>query len=168
MECKSIQSSSSSSTTRKYDVFVSFRGEDTRYNFTDHLFAAFQRKGIVVFRDDTNLKQGEHISTELMHAIEGSHVLIVIFSKNYATSSWCLQELTKIVDCMNMKVSTRQYVLPVFYDVNPSEVRKQSGGYGKAFAEHEKRFKQDIGTVQRWREALVQVANLSGWDVQNK
>ena len=103
-----------------------------------------------------------------MQAIEGSQVLIVVFSKNYATSSWCLQELAKIVDCMNMEIPTGQSVLPVFYDVKPSEVRKQSGYYGQAFVEHEVKFKQDLGMVQRWREALVQVANLSGWDVQDR
>ena len=166
MDCKSIQSSSSSSTTWKHDVFLNFRGEDTRNNFTDHLFGTLRGKGIVAFKDDTNLKQGGHISTELMQAIEGSQVLIVVFSKNYATSSWCLEELAKIADCI--KVARGQIVLPVFYDVNPSEVRKQSGDYGKAFVEHEKKFKQDLGMVQRWRKALTQVANLCGWHVQNK
>ena len=52
--------------------------------------------------------------------------------------------------------------------MSPSEVRKQSGDYGKALADHEQKYKQDLGTVQRWREALVQVAGISGWDVQNK
>ncbi|KAL1328671.1 hypothetical protein AAHE18_13G389600 [Arachis hypogaea] len=72
MECKSIQSMASSSTRPKYDVFVSFRGEDVRNTFADHLFAAFRRNGILAFRDDRNLMQGQHISTELVQAIEGS------------------------------------------------------------------------------------------------
>ncbi|MED6205060.1 hypothetical protein PIB30_014534 [Stylosanthes scabra] len=156
----------SSSTTPKYDVFVSFRGEDTRNNFADHLFAAFRRNGIVAFRDDRNLMQGQHISTELIQAIEGSQVLIAIFSKNYANSSWCLQELAKMLDC-STKVAT-PILLPIFYDVSPSEVRKQREVYGKALVEHEERFKHDSEMVQQWREALVQVANLSGWDIQNK
>ncbi|KAK7247074.1 hypothetical protein RIF29_41950 [Crotalaria pallida] len=79
-------------------------GEDTRNNFTDHLFAAFVRKGIVAFRDDTALEKGKSISVELMQAIQASHVFIVVFSKNYATSTWCLDELAHIVDCIkNMK-----------------------------------------------------------------
>ncbi|XP_057746844.1 disease resistance protein RUN1-like isoform X2 [Arachis stenosperma] len=166
MECRSIQSMSSSSTRPKYDVFVSFRGEDVRNTFADHLFAAFRRNGILAFRDDRNLLQGQHISTELVQAIEGSQVLIVIFSKNYATSSWCLQELAKMLDCSNL--ITEPNLLPIFYDVSPSEVRKQTGNYGKALAEHEERFKDNSKMVQQWRESLLQVANLSGWDIQNK
>nr|QFX67452.1 R protein [Arachis hypogaea] len=166
MECRSIQSMASSSTRPKYDVFVSFRGEDVRNTFADHLFAAFRRNGIVAFRDDRNLLQGQHISTELVQAIEGSQVLIVIFSKNYATSSWCLQELAKMLDCSN--TITEPNLLPIFYDVTPSEVRKQTGNYGKALAEHEERFKDNSNMVQQWRESLLQVANLSGWDIQNK
>ncbi|XP_057749654.1 disease resistance protein RUN1-like isoform X2 [Arachis stenosperma] len=166
MECRSIQSLASSSTRPKYDVFVSFRGEDVRNTFADHLFAAFRRNGIVAFRDDRNLMQGQHISTELVQAIEGSQVLIVIFSKNYATSSWCLQELAKMLDCSN--TITEPNLLPIFYDVTPSEVRKQTGDYGKALAEHEERFKDNSKMVQQWRESLLQVSNLSGWEIRNK
>ncbi|XP_057448736.1 disease resistance protein RUN1-like isoform X2 [Lotus japonicus] len=160
-----IQSSSSTPMIWKYDVFVSFRGEDTRNNFTDHLFGALYGKGFVTFKDDTMLRKGKNISTELIQAIEGSQILIVVFSKYYASSTWCLQELAKIADCIEGK---RQTVLPVFCDVTPSEVRKQSGNYGEAFLKHEERFKEDLQMVQRWRKALAQVADLSGWDVTNK
>ncbi|XP_061350521.1 disease resistance protein RUN1-like [Gastrolobium bilobum] len=172
-----MASSSSSTTTStsssrmiwKYDVFVSFRGEDTRNNFTDHLFGALQRKNIVAFRDDTKLKKGESIAPELLQAIEGSQIFIVVFSKNYASSTWCLRELAKILDCV--QVSGKRRVLPVFYDVDPSEVRKQSGNYEKAFVEHEERFKEDsdmMVEVKRWRRDLTEIANLSGWDVRDK
>ncbi|XP_061350529.1 disease resistance protein Roq1-like [Gastrolobium bilobum] len=167
MACKSIQCSSSSLMTWKYDVFVSFRGEDTRKTFTDHLFAALHRKGILAFRDDTKLKKGESIGPELQQAIEGSRVLVVVFSKNYAFSTWCLRELANILDCV--QVSGRR-VLPIFYDVDPSEVRKQSESYEKAFAEYEEKFKEDLDKmeeVKRWRGVLTQVANLSGWDVRD-
>ncbi|XP_061376561.1 disease resistance protein RPV1-like [Gastrolobium bilobum] len=160
--------SSSSRMTWKYDVFVSFRGEDTRYNFTDHLFGALQRNNIVAFRDDTKLQKGESIAPELLQAIEGSRIFVAVFSKNYASSTWCLRELAKILDCVQV---SGKLVLPIFYDVDPSKVRKQSGGFEKAFAEHEERFKEDLEKmeeVQRWREVLEQVANLFGWDIQNK
>jgi len=127
--------------TWKYDVFVSFRGEDTRNNFTDHLFGALHKKNIVAFRDDTKLKKGENISSELLQAIEGSRILIVIFSKNYASSTRCLRELAKIADCIEVQEQT---VLPIFYDVSSSEVRKQSGDYEEAFREHEERFKENL------------------------
>ncbi|XP_057453425.1 TMV resistance protein N-like [Lotus japonicus] len=165
MYCKQIQSSSSSQTIWKYDVFLSFRGEDTRNNFTDHLFGALYEKGFVIFKDDIKLTKGGDIFTELLQAIEESQILIVVFSKNYASSKWCLQELAKIADCINVQ---GQKVLPIFYDVNPSDVRRQSGNYEKAFAKHEERFKDHIEMIQTWREALSQVASLSGWDISNK
>lgn len=80
-----------------YDVFVSFRGPDTRFIFIDHLFAALQRRDINAFRDDTKLKKGEFIAPELFNAIEASQVYIVVFSKNYASSTWCLRELEHIL-----------------------------------------------------------------------
>jgi hypothetical protein len=149
----------------KYDVFVSFRGQDTRNNFANHLFAALQRKGVVAFRDDTKLKKGDSIAPELHHAIEASQVFLVVFSKNYASSTWCLGELEYILHCS--QVSGRR-VLPVFYDVDPSEVRHQKGSYGEALAKHEVRFQHESEMVQRWREALTQVANLCGWDMHHK
>nr|GFA86807.1 NB-ARC domains-containing protein [Tanacetum cinerariifolium] len=79
----------------KYDVFVSFRGDDIRKNFMDHMFNDFMHKGIHAFRDDRELPKGDSISPHLYKAIEESRFLIVIFSKNYASSSWCLQELVK-------------------------------------------------------------------------
>ena len=106
MACSSTQSVSSPKRTWKYDVFVSFRGEDTRNNFTDHLFGALHKKGVTIFRDDTKLKKGENISSELLQAIDGSHILIVIFSRNYAYSTWCLQELTKFADFIEVSGHT--------------------------------------------------------------
>ncbi|GKG54257.1 NB-ARC domains-containing protein, partial [Tanacetum coccineum] len=48
-----------------YDVFVSFRGEDIRKSFMDHLFNDFNQKGIHAFRDDNELPKGEEISSHL-------------------------------------------------------------------------------------------------------
>ncbi|XP_017432943.1 disease resistance protein Roq1 isoform X2 [Vigna angularis] len=159
---------SSSHAINRYDVFVSFRGEDTRNNFTGFLFQALRRKAIYAFKDDEDLKKGESIAPELLHAIQSSRLFIVVFSKNYASSTWCLRELAEIRNCVQ---TSPRPVIPVFYDVDPSVVRKQSECYENAFAEHEKRFREDkakMEEAERWREALRQVANLSGWDIRNK
>jgi len=155
----------SSSHTKNFDVFVSFRGTDTRNGFTNHLFGALQRKGVVAFRDDQTIQKGDFLDSELLHAIEGSQFFIVVFSKNYASSTWCMKELTKIVAWVQQ---TGRTLLPIFYDVDPSEVRKQSGEYAKAFAEHEERFKDDLEMVKEWREALKTSCDRCGWDMQNK
>ena len=84
----------------KYDVFLNFRGKDTRNGFTHHLYFALKQKGIFTFRDEEELETGKSISPELLKAIEESRFAIVIFSKNYASSTWCLDELIKIIGCM--------------------------------------------------------------------
>ncbi|KAL8198052.1 hypothetical protein R6Q57_024622 [Mikania cordata] len=142
-----------------YDVFLSFCGEDTRKNFVDHLYAALDQQGICTFKDDERLKKGRDISDDLLQSIEESRFYIIVFSKRYASSSWCLNELLKIMECHNTKDHT---AFPVFYDVDPSEVRKQSGLVGEALAIHDK----NDSEVGKWREALTEAANLAGWDVR--
>ncbi|XP_038876489.1 disease resistance protein RLM3-like [Benincasa hispida] len=145
----------------QYDVFVSFRGEDVRNNFVSHLQAAFKRKGITTFFDE-ELKRGQQISPALLKAIQQSSISVVVFSENYASSRWCLDELLKIVECRN---TYGQIVLPVFYHVDPSNVRNQTGIYAEAFAKHQQTREQD--EIQKWRDALTEVANLSGLDSAN-
>ena len=138
MGTKSASSSSSSTTSGfKYDVFLSFRGRDTRKNFTDHLFAALNQKGIFTFRDDEKLERGTFIAPELLRAIEASRFAVVIISQNYASLSWCLVELAKIVECIE---KDRLIVLPVFHYIDPSGVRNLKKTFGEAFTKHEKRY----------------------------
>ncbi|XP_050282604.1 uncharacterized protein LOC126723302 isoform X6 [Quercus robur] len=144
----------------KYDVFLSFRGEDTRCTFTDHLYRALEYKRIIAFRDDKELEMGKPISLELLEAIEKSTVAVIIFSKNYASSTWCLEELAKIVECRDRGIILR--VLPIFYYVEPTDVRHQKNTFAEAFAKHEKRFEENPTKVQKWKTALTNVASLSG------
>ncbi|CAN6563493.1 unnamed protein product [Malus baccata var. baccata] len=151
-------SSFTSNPSWKYDVFLSFRGEDTRSDFTDHLYKGLVDKGIHTFID-RQLPRGEEISPALLKAIEESRISLVIFSKNYASSRWCLEELVKILQCRESK---KQIVLPVFYKVDPSHVRNQKSSFGDAFTDHERKFKDKKEKVLMWRRALREVANLSG------
>ncbi|KAF5808330.1 putative TIR domain, P-loop containing nucleoside triphosphate hydrolase [Helianthus annuus] len=61
---------------------------------------------------------------------------------------------------MECQKSNDQIAYPVFYDVDPSEVRKQRGPVGEALAEHTNK------DIRKWREALTEAANLSGWDLE--
>jgi hypothetical protein len=114
---------------------------------------------------DDMLRSGEEISPALFRAIEKSAISIIVLSKSYASSSWCLDELMKILECRKTR---GQRVLPLFYHVHPSEVRHQTNSFGKAFAELEEWFKDDQMKLQRWRTALSQVANLSRKVLGNK
>ncbi|KAF5469457.1 hypothetical protein F2P56_013531 [Juglans regia] len=169
MAFQSGASSSSSSSSSPsihpwtHDVFLSFRGEDTRNNFTAHLYDALDRKGINTYID-YELRRGKEISQALLKAIEESRIAIIILSQNYASSTWCLDELMKILDCNKTR---QQIILPVFYNVDPSEVRHQRKSFGEAFAKHQHRFNDDM-KVRRWKETLEEVANLSGFHLGNR
>lgn len=156
------KSSSSSSTKPKqtHEVFLSFRGEDTRKTFTSHLNSALRRLDIKTYIDD-NLERGDEISQALLKAIDEAKLSVIVFSKNYATSKWCLDEVVKILECRKNK---GQIILPVFYEVDPFHVRHQLGSYAEAFVKHEQRFGSTMNIVQKWRDALGEAANHSGWD----
>nr|XP_034930712.1 disease resistance protein RPV1-like [Populus alba] len=153
------ESSSSRFSNCKHQVFLSFRGEDTRRKFTDHLYTALVQAGIHTFRDDDEIQRGHNIELEVQKAIQQSKISIIVFSIDYARSRWCLDELVMI---MERKRTTNSIVLPVFYDVDPSQVRNQTGSFAAAFVEHGKRFKEEMERVNGWRIALKEVADLGG------
>nr|XP_048322653.1 disease resistance protein Roq1-like [Ziziphus jujuba var. spinosa] len=159
-----MASSSSSSYSymrpqEKYAVFVSFRGLDTRDNFTSHLYEALCRKKVHTFIDD-RLERGDEISPALVKVIKEAMLSVIIFSENYASSTWCLDELVQILECREKG----QIVIPVFCRLDPSHVRKQKGSYAVAFTKLEERFQNRMNKVHQWRAALTEAANLSGWD----
>ncbi|CAN6544944.1 unnamed protein product [Malus baccata var. baccata] len=147
--------------TKKYDVFISFRGEDTRRTFTSHLHTALLEKKIATYIDD-ELKRGDEIEPALLKAIEESELSVIIFSKDYASSTWCLDELVHILEC---KEKHGQLVIPIFYDTLPSDVRKQRGSCALDLLEQ--RFQNSIDKVHKWRDALTNAGNISGFDSKN-
>jgi hypothetical protein len=152
-------SSSHSIAMKKYDVFISFRGDDTRVGFTSHLHAALKRSYLETYID-YRIGKGDQVWAELVKAIKDSTLFLVIFSENYASSTWCLNELVEIMKCHK----NGRLVIPVFYQIDPSHVRKQTGSYGTALAEHKHQGKNDDHKMQNWKNALFQAANLSGFD----
>ncbi|ANM66105.1 Disease resistance protein (TIR-NBS-LRR class) family [Arabidopsis thaliana] len=156
---------SSSSGRRRYDVFPSFSGVDVRKTFLSHLIEALDGKSINTFIDH-GIERSRTIAPELISAIREARISIVIFSKNYASSTWCLNELVEIHKCFN---DLGQMVIPVFYDVDPSEVRKQTGEFGKVFEKtcEVSKDKQPGDQKQRWVQALTDIANIAGEDLLN-
>ncbi|KAG7659359.1 NB-ARC [Arabidopsis suecica] len=154
-----MASSSSSSSTRfwKYDVFLSFRGKDTRKNIVSHLFWALHNSGILTFKDDQRIEPGDSISDELIKAIHTSRFAIVVISENYAASRWCLEELREIMEAVEGGTN----VVPIFYGVNPCDVRHPERSFATVFASMGRPETDD--KVLKWREALTNVADLSGF-----
>ncbi|XP_042963141.1 disease resistance protein RUN1-like [Carya illinoinensis] len=148
-----------------YDVFLSFRrGEDTCDTFIAHLGHALARKGINTFRDEDEVKRGDAISPTLLKAIEESRISIIVLSKNYASSTCCLDELLKILECQKSK---QQPILPVFYQVNPSDIQYERGNFGEALAKHAENLNVDMKKLQLWKAALQKVANSTGFVLEN-
>ena len=150
------RTSSSSPSTRQweFDVFLSFRGEETRHGFVSHLHKALHDGGIYTFVDNDLLPRGENISAELLKVIDLSKVSIIVFSENYASSTWCLDELIKIFECEK----NGQLVLPVFFRVNPLDIEEK---FERDLAKHEAEL-DDVEMVQRWRAALTKAVKFPG------
>ncbi|KAK3430899.1 hypothetical protein EUGRSUZ_E02571, partial [Eucalyptus grandis] len=125
---------------------------DVRKSFLSHLYQALDQNGIYTFRDSEELRKGDQISATLMKAIEESCIAIIIFSEDYASSWWCLEEMAKIMECKEQK---DLIVLPVFYKV-------------EALDKHEDKFRKDPEKVKKWKKALFDAGNLSGWHLNDE
>lgn len=124
-------SSSKPPKRKKYNVFLSFKGEDTRNRFIAHLYTTLCQKGLHAFVDDDKLERGKAISSRLLEVVKDSRCAIIVLSTNYTSSTWCLDELAEII------LASIEIVLPIFYHVDPCHVRKQIGSYGEAIWRHE-------------------------------
>lgn len=143
-----------SSDTRKYDVFLSFRGE-VRKTFVDHLYTSLENAGLNAFLDSKKLEKGDEISPTIKNAIEKSAICIPIFSKNYAESHWCLEEVYYMCKSGGL-------IIPLFYDVSPTEVRyPDRGAFAEAFQKKKGRYTK--AKINEWKKALAKVASFSGW-----
>ncbi|CAN1807814.1 Disease resistance protein L6 [Linum perenne] len=145
----------------EWEVFLSFRGPDVRTSFADCLYSGLVRSKIRTFRDEEGLGKGDVIALSLLQSIAESKIYIPIFTKTYSSSKWCLMELAKMVDCW--KQEKGHVILPIFYFVNPGDVRHQTGPYKESFELHSQN--HDPHTVQEWKNALKDVGQLKGWHV---
>ncbi|XP_048133532.1 disease resistance protein RPV1-like isoform X3 [Rhodamnia argentea] len=165
MKRKDPESSSTSSWSSRinHEVFLSFRGADTRKGFTDHLYSKLVDAGIHVFRDNEKLCTGEAIKPQLVEAIAGSKISIAVLSKDYASSKSCLMEVVQMWEC---RESNGHTIIPIFYDVSPYDVKRQAGDFGESFEKHE----QDGvngDTIQKWKEVFRKIGGLSGFHREN-
>ncbi|CAN8276389.1 unnamed protein product [Cochlearia groenlandica] len=149
-------SSSASVQSPPYNqVFINFRGE-LRNSFVSHLERALRIDGINVFIDSKETR-GKDITT-LFDTIEESKIAIAIFSNLYTESDWCLDELEKIKECVDLGKLT---VIPIFFKVKTEDVKQLKGVFGDNFS---KLIKLEIGgKIDKWRKALDDVSRKSGY-----
>ncbi|CAH8314779.1 unnamed protein product [Eruca vesicaria subsp. sativa] len=146
----------------KHQVFINFRGEELRTKFVSHLYKALQRNDINAFIDE-DLNRGDQLET-LLTKIEESRIALAIFSSLYANSDWCLKELKKIHECL---LSGKLVVIPIFYKVEPSDVKNQKGAFGEVFMELVGR-DGNVENLFKWKKALEDVAQLAGIKLDEK
>ncbi|KAK2636333.1 hypothetical protein Ddye_031125 [Dipteronia dyeriana] len=147
----------------RWDVFLSFIGEDTRNTIVHSLYKSFDEQGIRAFRedeDDGSMSRGDEMapSPSLIDGIYDSAASFIIFSPKYGSSRRCLEGLVKICELNRL-------ILPVFYQVDPSNVRRQNGPFKEDFMRHEEKFGKEV--VLKWREAMEKVGGISGWSFNN-
>ncbi|KAH7404081.1 hypothetical protein KP509_15G010000 [Ceratopteris richardii] len=101
-----------------YNVFICHRGPDTKRNVVSVLKGMLDSEGITCFVD-FHMNEGTDVKPAIQRAIESSSVHIVILSPDFNSSSWCLDEVDKIITVQNTTTKPRK-VLPVYYDVPQS------------------------------------------------
>ncbi|WCJ28599.1 Disease resistance protein (TIR-NBS-LRR class) family [Euphorbia peplus] len=143
----------------KHDVFLSFRGVDTRDYFSSRLYDALCRKQIKTFID--NEVNREEVTSVLLKEIEESKISVVIFSKGYVDSPRCLDELVKILEHKRIR---GHEIIPVFYSITAIDIHGLVERFDDASLKNSPNFDGD--RVKKWKHALAEVANLSGWDFQ--
>ncbi|CAI0437210.1 unnamed protein product [Linum tenue] len=146
----------------EYEVFLSFRGPDVRTTFADFLYRLLDRPKIRTFLDDEELRKGEMISPSLVKAIGESRIYIPILSPGYASSKWCLQELALMLERYKQDEGSH-IILPIFYLMEPRDVRHCKGSYEEALEQH--RLKYGEETIRVWKDALEEVGQMTGWRV---
>lgn len=146
---------SSSLGLMNYEVFLNFRGEDTRKGFTEDLYRALTGAGIHTFMDDYEMVAGDKIGERLMEAIKESRSCVTVLSSGYADSKWCLMELAAMFE-------HNKVIVPVFYYVEPSDVRHQRNSFEMAFRNHEERC-VNSAEIKKWRQAMCSVGQLKGF-----
>jgi Arc/MetJ family transcription regulator len=109
-------SSASPQSNYSCDVFINHRGIDVKKTLASHLYRRLLSHRLQVFLDQPELKRGEKIDSQIERAIETASVQVAIFSPRYADSSWCLDELV-------LMLKSDATIVPVFYNVKPSDLR---------------------------------------------
>eukprot|EP00253_Pinus_taeda_P014484 PITA_14484 len=156
-----------------FDVFINHRGPDVKRTLATDLHNRLCKHDLRVFLDQQELQEGEKITPQIESAIRTASVHIAIFSPRYADSRWCLDELLLMVETMSKSSST---IIPVFYGVNPAELRwtrSKNGVYARALCVLEEKKtshnlpRYDNNTIEKWRKALSEVADIKGFDGEN-
>ncbi|GLJ44460.1 hypothetical protein SUGI_0932860 [Cryptomeria japonica] len=146
-----------------FDVFINHRGPDVKHKLAGSIYNILNDMEITVFLDSKELEYGDFMPTTLEAAMRGASLHIAIFSKRYAESPWCLEELF-------FMLKTGAKIIPVFYYVEPTDLRyvaQRKGIYVDAFKKHEKKRRYSPEKLREWKKALYDVSFYTGEIIRN-
>lgn len=98
------------------EVFINHRGADTKRNIAGLLYDQLAQLKIAPFLDSRSMGPGDKLYDSIESAINECKVAIVILSPRYGESFFCLHELALLVE-------SGKKMIPIFYDVKPSEIK---------------------------------------------
>ncbi|XP_057831185.2 disease resistance protein Roq1 isoform X3 [Cryptomeria japonica] len=144
-----------------YDVFINHRGPDVKYTVATTLHNTLSVLGFRVFLDSEELEMRDFLPGEIEEAMRSPSLHIAIFSQNYAQSPWCLAELSFIF-------KTGKQIVPIFYHVQPDDVRYAKGVYADALSQHKNKGRYTSKKLEEWKNALNNVSYNAGYIINNK
>jgi hypothetical protein len=112
--------------------------------------------GFKVFLDQHELQTGDHLTSQIKEAIQTASIHVAIFSVGYADSKWCLEELVQMLE-------SGATIIPVFYDVKPTQLRwtrGENGVYAKYLRKLEKKKYTTLELMKRSRDSTSPLLNL--------
>ncbi|XP_027906894.1 putative disease resistance protein At4g11170 isoform X2 [Vigna unguiculata] len=156
--------SSTSKLPQMYDMLINFNGEDIHRKFVSHLDSVLSAAGLTTLLHHQNAVNDMDIQQPILNLCR---VAIVVFTKTYSQSAWCLHQLQQIIEWHK---TYYRHVLPVYYEIQPSDVRLQRGDFGKtlkATAQQSFSAQQLEHGMSGWNHALSKTADFFGWDESN-
>ncbi|KFK31582.1 hypothetical protein AALP_AA6G131100 [Arabis alpina] len=153
-----MEETSEKTLLQRPQVFLSFRGAEVRQSFVSHLVKVLEENEVNVYVEAEELNRGDPLKSTFK-VIEESRIALVIFSKRYTESLWCLDELVKIKERVEQG---KLVVIPIFYELNPSQVEGLDGDFGINLWNHVKRT-SEFDKLTKWKEALVYVSVRMGF-----
>ncbi|KAL4197726.1 hypothetical protein AMTRI_Chr04g252550 [Amborella trichopoda] len=144
-----------------YDAFISHRGSELK-KLAEKIHGDLSGLGVSSFVDSREIRKGENLSGVIVEAIRASSIWLVLLSKGFAESPWCLDEVRMMVD-ERENGESKGILIPVYYNVGPDDLRDVNRGpFKKAFRMHRKSKDYSLETIAKWEEVLKQVAEIWG------
>lgn len=107
---------------QKWDLFISHASED-KAAFVKPLADELMGYGVRIWYDEFELKLGDSLSKSIDYGLIHSSFGLVILSQSFFAKQWTDYELRSL---LSKNISGQRAILPVWYDVEKSEVQQYS------------------------------------------